>query len=224
MTYNAYITRIKNVRKHPNADNLAIGECFGNQVIVGLTTEEGQLGVYFPTDGRIMLEFLTANNLLRKLDTDGKNIGGLFEENGRVRTQKLRKEKSDGFFGPISLLTYTGIDVTTLTEGTMFTEINGNKICEKYITSNTKSFIPRERRDRPKDNYPLFHKHIDTEQLDYNMNELKDGDFLIITEKLHGTSGRTSHTLKVTQSKIGSFINSIFKKTVINPNKEWSYI
>ena len=28
--YNAYITRIKNLRKHPNADRLQLGECFGN--------------------------------------------------------------------------------------------------------------------------------------------------------------------------------------------------
>lgn len=224
MTYNAYVTRIKNVRKHPNADNLAIGDCFGNQVVVGLATEDGQMGIYFPTDGRLLPEFLSANNLVRKLDFEGKNIGGMFEENGRVRTQKFRKEKSDGFFTSLDLLTYTGVDITTLTDGTMFTEMNGHTICEKYITSNTRSFIPRERRDRPKDNWPLFHKHIDTEQLAYNLAELKDGDFLTITEKLHGTSGRTAHTLKTTLCKLGSVINSVFRKTIIQPKREWSYI
>lgn len=53
MSYNAYITRIKNIRKHSNADRLMVGECFGNYVIVGLDVEENQLGIYFPTDGRL---------------------------------------------------------------------------------------------------------------------------------------------------------------------------
>ena len=34
--YEAYITKIKNVRKHSNADRLLVGECFGNNVIVDL--------------------------------------------------------------------------------------------------------------------------------------------------------------------------------------------
>lgn len=46
--YNAYITRIKNMHKHPNADRLQIGECFGNAVIVSMEYEDNQLGVYFP--------------------------------------------------------------------------------------------------------------------------------------------------------------------------------
>lgn len=36
--YNAFVTRIKNLRKHSNADRLLCGECFGNTVIVGLDT------------------------------------------------------------------------------------------------------------------------------------------------------------------------------------------
>lgn len=37
--YCAYITTIKNLRKHSNADRLLCGECFGNTVIVGFTTD-----------------------------------------------------------------------------------------------------------------------------------------------------------------------------------------
>ena len=36
--YSAFVTRIKNLRKHSNADRLLCGECFGNTVIVGLDT------------------------------------------------------------------------------------------------------------------------------------------------------------------------------------------
>ena len=46
--YCAYVTRIRNLRKHTNADRLLCGECFCNTVIVDLGTDPDQLGVYFP--------------------------------------------------------------------------------------------------------------------------------------------------------------------------------
>lgn len=39
--YNAYVTTIKNVRKHPNADRLQLGECFGNTVTPDMEEAEG---------------------------------------------------------------------------------------------------------------------------------------------------------------------------------------
>ena len=54
--YNGYITRLKNVRKHSNADRLQIATCFGNNVVVGLDAYEGELVCYFPTDGQLSEE------------------------------------------------------------------------------------------------------------------------------------------------------------------------
>ena len=45
-----YVTFLKNVHPHPNADRLQLGECFGNTVCVSLEYEDNQLGVYFPCD------------------------------------------------------------------------------------------------------------------------------------------------------------------------------
>ena len=94
--YNAYITRIKNLRKHSNADRLQCGECFGNTVVVSLEYEDNQLGVYFPTDGQLSVEFAEKNNLLRKKDENGNNIGGYMDPERNVTAIKLRGEKSDG--------------------------------------------------------------------------------------------------------------------------------
>ena len=55
--YKAYITELKNIRPHPNADWLQLGDCFGNTVCVDLSYTEGQVGVYFPTDGQLSVEF-----------------------------------------------------------------------------------------------------------------------------------------------------------------------
>ena len=57
MAYCGYITRLKNVRKHSNADRLQLADCFGNTVIVSLDYTEGQLGVYFPVDGQLSERF-----------------------------------------------------------------------------------------------------------------------------------------------------------------------
>jgi hypothetical protein len=52
MAYCGYITNLKDVRIHPNADKLMLATCFGNTVCVSKDKYfEGQLGVYFPTDG-----------------------------------------------------------------------------------------------------------------------------------------------------------------------------
>ena len=113
--YNAYVTKIKNVRKHPNADRLNLGECFGSQVIVSLETKTGDTGIYFPTDGQLSEVYCEANNLVIKKDENGVNVGGYLEpEKRNIRTMKLRGEISDGLFMPISSLssfTTKGLDI-----------------------------------------------------------------------------------------------------------------
>lgn len=227
MTYNGYITRIRNVRKHPNADRLLLGECFGNQVVVGLDTKEEQLGIYFPTDGQLSEKFLQVNNLLAVIDPEtGERSGGFFDQSGRVRTQRFRKERSDGFFCPIEFLSFTGIDVSTLTEGTLFTDMNGVHICNKYVspkTRNSRAFQSRER-SRKKTRYPLFREHLDTEQLAYNLSNIKPGDYVVITEKVHGTSQRSGHTLVETMPWWKSYVNWLVKHNLFKPTQEWTYV
>ena len=106
LRYEAYITTLKNVRRHSNADRLQVGECFGNQVIIDLSYKEGDIGIYFPTDGKLGQEFAEANNLLRKKDENGNNIGGYLDpEKRNIKAIKLRGEKSDGLFMPLYSLT-----------------------------------------------------------------------------------------------------------------------
>ena len=54
--YNAYITKLKNIRNHPNADRLNLAECFGNTVVIGKDYDEETLYIYFPTDGQLSEE------------------------------------------------------------------------------------------------------------------------------------------------------------------------
>lgn len=41
--YTAYITKLKNIRNHPNADRLNLAECFGNTVVIGKDYDEETL-------------------------------------------------------------------------------------------------------------------------------------------------------------------------------------
>lgn len=191
---------MKNVRKHSNADKLQVAECFGNQVIVDLTYKEGDVGIYFPTDGKLGKEFAEANNLLRKKDENGNNIGGYLEPDKRnIKAIKLRGEKSDGLFLPLSSLS-TFCNIAELKIGDRITTLNGTLICEKYIPRSNKgnnvNVNKTKNKKKKKIEYPLFKEHIDTEQLDYNLGEFKKGDLCYITLKMHGTSQRTANLPK----------------------------
>lgn len=198
--YEAYITRLKNVRKHSNADKLQVAECFGNQVIVGLSYKEGDMGIYFPTDGKLGKEYAEVNNLIRKKDENGNNIGGYLEpEKRNIKAIKLRGEKSDGLFMPLSSLE-AFCDVNKLQIGDRITTLNGTLICEKYIPRtnkrNTHNSNRKPIKKKKEVEFPLFKEHVDTEQLDYNLGEFIKGDLCYITLKMHGTSQRTANLPK----------------------------
>ena len=195
--YKAYVTTLKNVHKHPNADRLQLGECFGNTVCVSLDYTEGQIGVYFPTDGQLSVEFADANNLVRKKDENGNNVGGYMDPDKRnVKAIKLRGEKSDGLFLPLHCLEPFG-DITQLRVGDTIDVFNGHEICKKYIPrSNTRRGHYSEGNKTRKHKAPvapLFIEHADTEQLAYNLGAFKAGDEIEITLKMHGTSQRTGY-------------------------------
>lgn len=223
MAYTAFITRLKNLRPHPNADRLQMGECFGNTVIVSLEYEDNQLGVYFPSDGQVSVEFAEANNLVRKKDDAGNNIGGYMDPDKRnITAIKLRGEKSDGLFLPLKSLEAFG-DITTLHEGDIIDTFNGHEICCKYVPrSNIRhghASSGNKTRKKKVDVAPLFTEHADTEQLAYNLGAFKPGDEIEITLKMHGTSQRTAHLPVFKGWKVNNpFFNGIVKKYGDNPN------
>lgn len=198
MSYFGYITTLKNVRKHPNANRMMLADCFGNTICVGINAAEGEIGIYFPTDGQLSIEYCEYNNLVRKKDDAGNNIGGYLDPDKRnVRAIKLRGEKSDGIFMPLSSLVYTGINMDDLNVGDRIDVLNGHEICKKYIPrTNNRTGKPSDgnkTRKKKVPTAPLFAEHADTEQLAYNLGAFKPGDEIEITLKMHGTSQRTGY-------------------------------
>jgi hypothetical protein len=208
-----------------------VGECFGNYVIVSLETQNNELGVYFPTDGRLGVEYCETNNLLRKKDENGNNIGGYLEPDKRhITTIKLRGEKSDGLFMPLKSLEKF-CNVNDLKEGDTITTLNGISICEKYIPRGTKNQSSNTSKDKQKKkgstvSYPLFEEHIDTAQLAYNTHQFKDGDICYLTLKMHGTSQRSAYTIKEKKFNYPNLLHNIMKlfKIALSVKKTWEYV
>ena len=196
--YKAIVTRLKNLRPHPNADKFQLATCHGNQVVIGLDSKEDDWGVYFPCDGQLSHEFCHANNLYRD-KTKNKfpdDKAGMFDDNRRVRAQRFRGEVSDGFWVPLhnfGFIYVSGLDV----EGFEFDEWGGVPICNKYINPNTLKAAQQNqgKKTRVAKTSVMFKEHIDTEHFGKNVHQIKDGDLIIITEKLHGTSHRVGNVL-----------------------------
>jgi hypothetical protein len=203
------IVAVINTRPHPNADRLAIGMVAGYQVVTTITTETGTLGVYFPADTQLSHEFCHYNNEYRVATTgpvgpnsDTTSKGGYFEANRRIRTISLRGQRSEGYWVPLSSLAFTGVNLDTLKEGDTFSTLGGTPVCNKYMnlaTIHAKNANKQQKAKARQRVIPMFHEHTDTKKLRYGINTIPDGARLIITEKLHGTSGRTGHVQVKTQ-------------------------
>ena len=224
--YNAYITKLKNVRPHPNADRMLLADCFGNTVCVGLDAQEGDVIIYFPTDGQLSKEYAEINNLVRIKNEDGTYSGGYLDPDKRnIKAIKLRGEKSDGLTMPLSSLDAFG-DTSTLKVGDVINVFNGHEICCKYIPRTNPQRVAREGGNRTRKKKvniaPLFKEHVDTEQLAYNLDAFKLGDEIEITLKMHGTSQRTGYLPKLVGYK-KSLLDKIFRREG-TPIYEWGYV
>lgn len=216
MAYCGYITRLKNVRKHPNADRLQLGECFGNTVVVGLEYIENQLGVYFPVDGQLSPEFCAENDLVRRKDENGNPAGGYLDPDKRnIKAVKLRGEKSDGLFMPITCLA-NFTTISDLKEGDTVTQYGDVEICRKYIPKRKSgTYHGGGKKGKAKASFaPTFFEHIDTDQLAYHLGDFKAGDVVELTLKMHGTSGRTGHLPLVVgyQDSFGCWLGNAIAK------------
>lgn len=225
--YCGYITKLKNVRAHPNADRMLLADCFGNTVCVGLDAKDDDVVLYFPVDGQLSVEYAEKYNLVRKKDENGNNIGGYLDPDKRnIKAISLRGAKSDGLVMPVSSLEYTGVDMNTLTVGTTIDVVNGHEICCKYIpksrnrvpSGNTKNKTKKVKAPIA----PLFEEHVDTAQLAYNLSAFKPGDEIEITLKMHGTSQRTGYLPKFVKMK--RTIWDIITHKPGTPIYDWGYV
>ena len=114
---------------------------------------------------------------------------GYIESNGRVRAIKFRNQTSNALAVPLSYLDYTGVKIEV---GDEFTELGNYKICSKYElpVKEVRNKQGGQMKKYERVDVKFFPEHIDTEQYLRRQEFFKDSDRVIVTQKLHGTSGR----------------------------------
>ena len=229
--YRAYVTRVTNIRPAENADRLNACEVFGNTTIIDKSISEDDTIVYFPSDGQISVEFGEKNNLFRRKDDAGNNVGGFIDPVKRnITAIRLRGNRSDGLVLPLSCLNYCyahGDASIELRVGDVIDGVvNGHDICQKYIprTNHRQGHVSEGNKTRKRKvaTAPLFAEHADTEQLAYNLGAFKPGDEIEITLKMHGTSQRTGY-LPVLKGYKKSFLDRLFRREG-KPVYDWGYV
>lgn len=199
----------------PEVHSLAVGICLNETLIVSKSTPDNSVGIYFPCDLQISEIFAQANDLLRRKDPEtGKNVGGMFDANRKVRAQTFKGIKSYGFWAPLSYLEKCGVDTSKLKEGDLIDKIGDIEICCKYESPEQRRAKIREQKKMTlmqkikarvfakEKVVTLFPEHKDTAHLKRNIFKLKEGDRIIITEKLEGTSQRFAYNYQLRPRKL----------------------
>ena len=220
MAYCGYVVKVEKIRKHENADRLQIATFFGNDTVVGLDTQVGQMGIYFPVDGQLSAEFCAANDLVRRKDENGNPCGGYLDPDKRnIKAVKLRGEKSDGLWLPITCLASFG-PISDLKVGDTIDIFNGVEICKKYIPKRNRSghWHGGSGKKKAKANFaPTFYEHVDTAQLAYSLGDFRVGDTVELSLKMHGTSARTGYLPLVKRAK-----PTLWERIRRRPGKEYT--
>jgi phage FluMu protein Com len=204
--YLASVVEIKQLRSHSNADRLQVATVFGNDCIVGLDTQVGDVMIYFPLECQISPKLLSHCNLFSDPNTnvDGKSKG-YFDKKRRVKAVRLRGERSVGFLMKVDTFAeWANVEAKAFDVGTDFNSIDDELICEKYIPTIQRSQggnnEPREKVEN-KDSLVKrllpnqFRFHYSTAHLGRNSHLLNPDDIISISEKLHGQNFVASNVL-----------------------------
>lgn len=198
--YCATIVRIHNLINLDGLDNLVGFPILGYQSLLSKDHEIGELGILFTAETKLSYDFCHKNNLYRKpqYNADPEKVGYL-ETNNRIRAIKLRGHISSALFMPLSSLSYLGVDAKDFNEGDSFTHINGIEVCSKYIAKlpneGKQNKVKGKNKKFSRVDNTLFPEHCDTDNYWKNIKNLSDNDWVVVTQKIHGTSARFANTL-----------------------------
>src|ERR1035437_235898 len=194
--YAATVVEIKNRIPLDNCDNVVATAIFGFQAIVGKEVKVGDVGIVFPAETQLSDEYCHNNNLYRHGDRNlDQSKKGYIEDNRRIKAVKFRGNNSSCFFVSLESLKWTGVDIKDLKVGNEFDELDGKKICQKYVVfmptprnyiAQKKNFSRVESKHMP--------EHLDSDNFHKWGDTVPDDKQIIVTQKIHGTSIRIGNT------------------------------
>lgn len=199
--YTAQVIKLPVMQKVPGLDRLVKVNVQGNDCLIGADSDPNILYLFFPAECEISQEFLSANNLYRHNELNADKLQkGFFEDNRRVKAIKFKGIISSGFVIPMNSLENMSQYISlNLEAGDEFNELNGVKICQKYLKRTRNkgaNFGPKSIRiiDQIVDSC-MAPQHFDTQHLMKNTHKLALNDQIVVSIKLHGTSARYFNTL-----------------------------
>lgn len=212
VNYAATIIKVPATVDLPGLDNLVGVPVFGFQALTQRAgVQHGDLRVLFVAGTQLSEEYARWNNLHRDPELNQeKTEKGYLEKNRRIRAMKMRGHVSNALLMPLESLSFTGVDISTLSVGDTFDTLNGHPICRKYVQpgSQRKPQVAGVKASKQVDER-LFPRHVDTEHLFRNLHHLRVPKRTVTTQKLHGTSFRAGH-VPVARNK------GWFERVVIN--------
>jgi RNA ligase (TIGR02306 family) len=196
------VCKVDNIIKHPNADKLSIVTIKGWNCIVGLDQyKQGDLIVFVPPDSVI------PQNLIEKYQLT------YLKKDGRVTSTRLRGLLSQGL-------------VLDLPEGKWKEGDDLSKVLNISKWEVPEAPVIKGANQTPKKNLNAnFNKYTDIENIKNYNNVFKEGDLVVITEKIHGTNARYGN-LEISINKnqpIWLRIKAWFKEFVLKQTHEFVY-
>jgi len=202
------VVKIHKIEKHPNADKLCVATLKGWQCIIGLKEfKEDDLVIFIPPDS------ILPNNLIDEYKLD------YLKKGGRLRTIKLRGFISQGLCLPIpkdknwnegkSVTEELGIKKyepprasyqsrPKETIRSLYFKYSGGKITFRRFIVKAIGLIKNSFKSKKNSN-PLFSKYTDIENIKNFNTVFKDGEQVVILEKIHGTNARFSYLKRPTK-------------------------
>ena len=197
------VCKVDKMEKHPNADRLSIATVGGWNCIVGLDQyNEGDNVVFIPPDCIIPTELIEKYNL------------EYLKHNGRTGTVKLRGYISQGLILDVPEGSWKLGDDVAVAMG-----------ITKYEQPEPNFSIGGGRQTTKRRLNPLFDKYTDIENINNFKNVFKDGDLVVVTEKIHGCNGRWS-LLPIAYSRqlpLADKIKFLWNKYVLKKKFEFVY-
>ena len=228
--YAGIVTEIKSIIPLEGMNNVVHTNLFGNLVIVGKDSKEGDIGIFFPIETQLTEKYLSENNLYRKQELNkDQTLKGYFEENGRIRAMKFAgKFKSMGLFMPLSSVSFALSKKDELKVDDLFDEINGMEICRKYFNpkneprSSNKTKQTKHKKVESKLIPNQWNFHIDTPQLGRTIHDLSPDDLCDLSWKIHGSSFISGKVL--CKSKLNLFEKVLHKFGVNIKTEKYDYM
>lgn len=192
--YAAVVVRVEQLYDLDGLDRLKGLRVLGFQALVSKDVALGDLMVVFVAGSQLAPEFAAANNLYRHQNLNSDTTkAGYFEDNARVKAIKMRGNQSDAFAIQVSALELVLGYVPELLPGQQFDTIDGHEFCHKFVLKTrgkglngenggtvSAKLVPDE----------LFPEHYDTAQYNRNRDRYAPDDYVVVTQKIHGTSVR----------------------------------